>query len=240
MNQTNVNQLKTMLALQEASCAMYNPNWRKDRPAYADAIWTEAAEAFNHTRWEWWKEQKSGIDYGQINMEIVDVWHFVLSELLLHDEVDGVTYTGLIETIGREVQAADLGFGMEAVKRALRTMVGSAIVPQDESRIVMILASFVRLMRVVGMSWDTLYKLYVGKNALNQFRQDNGYKTDTKAYKSKWAEEKGWEDNQYLTEYLNTLESIPENSTEFRKQIMDALQTMYDSRDGSQTNKNES
>ena len=37
---------------------------------------------------------------------------------------------------------------------------------------------------------ETLYRLYVGKNILNQFRQDNGYKDDT--YIKVWN---GEEDN---------------------------------------------
>jgi hypothetical protein len=30
-----------------------------------------------------------------------------------------------------------------------------------------------------GLNLDSLYKLYVGKNILNQFRQDHGYKEGT-------------------------------------------------------------
>ena len=41
-----------------------------------------------------------------------------------------------------------------------------------------------------GLDLNTLYKLYVGKNILNQFRQDNGYKEGT--YIKVWD---GEEDN---------------------------------------------
>jgi hypothetical protein len=41
-----------------------------------------------------------------------------------------------------------------------------------------------------GLDLDTLYRLYVGKNILNQFRQDNGYKEGT--YVKVWD---GSEDN---------------------------------------------
>jgi hypothetical protein len=41
-----------------------------------------------------------------------------------------------------------------------------------------------------GLNLNELYKLYVGKNILNQFRQDNGYKDGS--YIKVWA---GEEDN---------------------------------------------
>ena len=41
-----------------------------------------------------------------------------------------------------------------------------------------------------GLNLETLYRLYVGKNILNQFRQDNGYKDGS--YIKVWA---GEEDN---------------------------------------------
>jgi hypothetical protein len=41
-----------------------------------------------------------------------------------------------------------------------------------------------------GLNLESLYQLYVGKNILNQFRQDHGYKEGT--YKKLWE---GREDN---------------------------------------------
>jgi hypothetical protein len=46
------------------------------------------------------------------------------------------------------------------------------------------------------MSWDELYRQYVGKNTLNMFRQDYGYKTGE--YRKTWRD--GREDNEHLAE----------------------------------------
>ena len=53
-------------------------------------------------------------------------------------------------------------------------------------------------MRALPMSFDELFRLYVGKNVLNGFRQDHGYKDGT--YRKTWA---GREDNEHLMELLD-------------------------------------
>jgi hypothetical protein len=50
---------------------------------------------------------------------------------------------------------------------------------------------------------QTLYKLYVGKNILNQFRQDNGYKDGS--YIKIWA---GEEDNVVMKRVLDDSSDI--------------------------------
>ncbi len=52
---------------------------------------------------------------------------------------------------------------------------------------------FATLIADAGMDWNALYKSYVGKNVLNFFRQDNGYKDGT--YIKIWE---GHEDNVVL------------------------------------------
>ena len=49
---------------------------------------------------------------------------------------------------------------------------------------------FFDLVLMSGLDLETLYRLYVGKNILNQFRQDNGYKEGS--YIKVWN---GTEDN---------------------------------------------
>lgn len=51
------------------------------------------------------------------------------------------------------------------------------------------------------MDSNELYRQYVGKNVLNFFRQDHGYKDGT--YHKIWN---GREDNEHLVDVLNTLD----------------------------------
>jgi hypothetical protein len=50
---------------------------------------------------------------------------------------------------------------------------------------------------------DELFKLYLGKNCLNKFRQNNGYKEKT--YLKMWGEE---EDNVFMKKIVDTTPNI--------------------------------
>jgi len=69
------------------------------------------------------------------------------------------------------------------------------------------------------MPFEELFKSYVGKNTLNFFRQDKGYKEGT--YIKEWD---GREDNEVLVEILNKLDSEEEN---FRHQLYQELADNY-------------
>jgi hypothetical protein len=57
-------------------------------------------------------------------------------------------------------------------------------------------------MVALPMSFDELYRTYVGKNVLNTFRLAHGYKTG--GYRKLWA---GREDNDHLVELARGLDS---------------------------------
>jgi len=74
------------------------------------------------------------------------------------------------------------------------------------------------------MDWVELYKLYVGKNTLNVFRQNNGYKDNTDGYKAQWAKPAGKEDNEYLTEILKYSDA---DSADFQKDLLRELNNVF-------------
>lgn len=57
------------------------------------------------------------------------------------------------------------------------------------------------------MSWEVLFRQYVGKNVLNFFRQDHGYKEGT--YIKVWAD--GREDNEHLVEIMQAVDAKADN-----------------------------
>ena len=70
-----------------------------------------------------------------------------------------------------------------------------------------LIKDFFELTVMSGLDLQTLYRLYVGKNILNQFRQDNGYKEGT--YIKVWngdednvVMKKIWEKNTEITPEL--------------------------------------
>ena len=75
------------------------------------------------------------------------------------------------------------------------------------------------IMKHLDMPFDELYEIYIGKNVLNMFRQDNGYKEGT--YNKVWN---GREDNEYLADIIKTLN--PDSRT-FQSDVYDALSQQY-------------
>ena len=75
-------QLKTMLVLQSNMNALVFDDWNHRNFAWHRAIYVEAAEMLEHLgAWKWWK--KGQPDIAQAQIELVDIWHFGLSMLLL-------------------------------------------------------------------------------------------------------------------------------------------------------------
>jgi hypothetical protein len=71
----------------------------------------------------------------------------------------------------------------------------------------------------VDLDFDSLYRAYVGKNVLNFFRQDHGYKEGT--YVKNWA---GREDNEHLVEVVSELDS---SAADFADLLYQALSERY-------------
>ena len=71
----------------------------------------------------------------------------------------------------------------------------------------------------IGRGFDDLYRTYVGKNVLNVFRQDHGYKSGE--YVKIWA---GREDNEVLTDLMAEIDS---DSPEFRDAVYQSLHAAY-------------
>jgi len=71
----------------------------------------------------------------------------------------------------------------------------------------------------MDMSFDELYEIYVGKNVLNMFRQDNGYKEGT--YNKVWS---GREDNEHLADIMKQLNG---DSLTFKDDVYAALLQKY-------------
>ena len=68
-------------------------------------------------------------------------------------------------------------------------------------------------------SFDELFRHYVGKNVLNFFRQDHGYKTGE--YIKIWN---GKEDNEVLMDVLRTTDA---SSANFKELVYNGLKSAY-------------
>jgi len=202
----NSQQIKTMLELQDAMNTKVNANWKSQGFEWYRAIWVECAELMDHYGWKWWKKQTP--DTEQVALELIDIWHFGLS-ILLQSGLSLEQATAKIQN-DLKITTDEKDFRLNLEKFASATL-------QDKQ---FHLNLFGRLMAGVNMSFDQLYRGYVGKNVLNFFRQDHGYKDGS--YKKHWFD--GREDNEHLVE---TIQSLDTTSASFKDDLYQALVVRY-------------
>jgi dimeric dUTPase (all-alpha-NTP-PPase superfamily) len=202
----NPQQIKTMLDLQDAMNTKVNANWKSQGYEWYRAIWVECAELLDHYGWKWWKKQSP--DTEQVALELIDIWHFGLSILLQ----SGLSLEQATAKIQNELKITtdEKDFRLDLEKFASATLLDKQFH----------LDLFGHLMAGVNMSFDQLYRGYVGKNVLNFFRQDHGYKDGT--YKKHWFD--GREDNEHLVESIQSLDAT---SASFKDDLYQALVVRY-------------
>jgi len=187
-------------------------DWKKNsKLKWYRAIWVESAELINYTNWEWWKLCPESIRDAQ--MELIDIWHFFLSDLLTNTNIISPTTITTIFDL-QAPQFDDHDFYLEAIRLETENLVKSCL----SYRPIESLYTFVTLCKLLDLNLEKLYKLYIGKNVLNKFRQNNGYKQKT--YKKIWD---GKEDNVYL---MNEIDRLEIDNT-FESQVYNILENKY-------------
>ena len=178
--------LQTMVQLQRSHNEKVHPQWDSQEYPFTRAIWIECAELMDHFGWKWWKHQEA--DFDQVKLELVDIWHFGLSALMIqHGD-------SVVDVVADEISRTYTSHDHSEFREAVEVLTGKAL--EGDFSIV----AFVATMRALPMSFEDLYAIYVAKNVLNVFRQEHGYKEGT--YRKSWA---GREDNEHLTELAQTL-----------------------------------
>lgn len=209
-------QARIMLELQAKMNAKVNPRWVEAAYPYLRAVIVEGAEAIEHHGWKWWKKQDC--DLSQLQMELVDIWHFTLSHLLLEvlgDEEAAMADLKTMLAEKGEVAFDGASYDIDALEllQKLELLIGLA----SAGRISIPL--FEGLLGDCRMDWNELFCQYVGKNVLNFFRQDHGYKEGT--YQKIWS---GKEDNEHLVEVLGELDS---DHADFQHNLYELLKDRY-------------
>ena len=196
--------LASMAAMQRRHNEQIHPEWGEQGHEYYRAVWVECAELLDHFGWKWWKRHSA--DRDQVVLEVVDIWHFGLSELIRAGEMN--------EALAKRLQASlaeptRLDFRL-AVEELARSSLSSHGFDID---------AFAGVMRALPLTFDELYETYVAKNVLNVFRQANGYASGE--YRKVWD---GREDNQHLSELVGTLDT---GAASFPEDLARALAIRY-------------
>jgi len=195
-----------MLAMQDEMNRAVDPDWLARGREWYRAIWIECAELMDHYGgWKWWKHSEP--DYRQALLEIVDIWHFGLSLRIRGEEPLAETARGIA---GDWFQPSDSRGFLEDVER-----LAECALAERRFEVALIPA----LLRQLGCGFDDLYSHYVGKNVLNGFRQEHGYRDGR--YQKRWQ---GREDNEHLSEILAELDC---DSPGYRERIHARLRERY-------------
>jgi hypothetical protein len=143
----------------------------------------------------------------QVKLEVVDIVHFGLSIRLMRAD----TLDAIAEDIAAEFENPN---ATADIKTSIELLAKETLVDQDAH-----FSIIAGIMNHLAMPFDELHEIYVGKNVLNMFRQDNGYKEGV--YMKMWN---GREDNEHLADILNRLDS---DSISFKNDIYNALEQAY-------------
>ena len=144
-------------------------------------VYMECAEMVDSFSWKHWKNISAEPDWDNLQIEVVDVWHFIIS-LAIEDYAKNMR--GGVEDLGINISAMDSfsklntnsnDFASQDVIIAKVESIMLLVLNKSELDLEMLISEFFDLVIMSGLNLDTLYRLYVGKNILNQFRQDNGY-----------------------------------------------------------------
>ncbi len=177
-------------------------NWRR-------CIYMECAELIDSFNWKHWKDINIEPDWDNITIELVDIWHFIMSLGLeyyknknlgtIDDLVAYVVDTKYFDEFCTDSIAPDSSDSLSIINN-IEHMMKDTLTQEDFYKIT---DDFFSAAIECGLSMEDLYKYYLGKNILNGFRQDHGYKEGT--YKKVWN---GKEDNDVMMRILEENSSL--------------------------------
>lgn len=198
--------LQDMAHLQNLHNQRINDDWRRSGFNYRRAVWVECAELMDHLGWKWWTIQNT--DKNQVLLEIVDIWHFGLSMMIIEEQI---TQKVAMEIEAFFNQPPEVTDQHQVIEEFVLAML-------EEERFAR--EKFFTICVAMQINFDMLHQHYLAKHVLNEFRQDNGYSTGK--YIKVWQ---GREDNQHLIEIVA---QAPTLDSTFKHRIYEALQNKYD------------
>ncbi|NOX16157.1 MAG: dUTPase [Epsilonproteobacteria bacterium] len=174
-------------------------NWKR-------CIYMECAELIDSFSWKHWKDIEKPIDWENAVIEIVDIWHFIISLVLEDGKINrgkgidrmvrDVTDVQGFESFTKEpysIKDAPSAEIINDIEKIIHETTGFNVDIYDS-----LLKNYFGLSLKCGVNLKILYKYYVAKNILNSFRQKHGYKDGN--YRKIWGDK---EDNIVMLEILD-------------------------------------
>ena len=195
-----MNQIEQMFLLQkqlndETNGEVWIKGYTKEnrKISWYRGIYMEVAEAIDSFNWKHWKNINDEPDWDNIRVELVDIWHFVMSESI---RIEDQSYAN--KHLDMKVKDDyDTDALISLLEMMLKLSITSSI-DKKVNNIREITDTFFTIISHLGIDVEDLYKRYVIKNQLNTFRQKNGYKDGS--YIKNWD---GVEDNVIAFDIMN-------------------------------------
>ena len=206
--------LQMLLLQQQLNDATNGEGWEKGTTKNGKLIdwkrctYLECAELIESYPWKHWKNIDAKPDYANIKIEAVDIWHFIMSQALedykilnhgnIEDLAANINALPNFQTFFADITPTTKNYyeQIEVVEHLMKTLFCGESTEK-------LIGAFIDVAVQSGLNLDTLYKLYIGKNILNQFRQDHGYKEGS--YIKIWN---GEEDNVTMQRVLEENEDV--------------------------------
>ncbi len=167
MEGTPESMLRAMVAMQEEHGREVAPIWKAAGFPFHRAVWMECAEALEAFRRRGAAPTKRA--EGLFRLEVVDVWHFGLCDLMARGE-DAFALRAFDPPPPPEME-----FERAATVMAERALILPFFAP----------GAFAGMLQAASMSAEDLLRLSAGKHALSLFRLRNGAKQG--AYDPRWS-----------------------------------------------------
>lgn len=210
-------QLSDMLNAQhQCNIAASGANYMEQNLPFHRAAAVEAAEFAGHLGYKWWK--KFNPDFPQAQLELIDIWHFLMSCWLKEYPDYSINQVANIMS-SFDTRAELCQPTAESINSILiinDSFIGRVSLTDLNQSTYLLFTLFHKM----GLSATEVYFQYACKNALNLLRYQNGYLSGTYK-KNEWpvpGKEGVHEDNEYLTwlmdhyrEQPNLIEPIIEN-----------------------------
>ena len=215
----NIGHYNEIVALQRELNMKIDPNWIANKLNWKLAINLETAELLDSMNWKWWK--KGSTDWANIEIELIDLFHFILAKLIELTSTDALIPIIIAREMKLKKELKD-SIPLKTLKEKeillMDIMNNKFLLANNTENIIGVAVAWLDAWYLIGNDMDYLFKMYKMKYVLNNFRQDNGYKEGT--YKKIWN---GSEDNvvaQLLTKDI-------ENNSDFLDTLYTGLKEYY-------------
>jgi len=200
---------KEIVKLQRSLNDKIDPNWISNELDWQLAITLESAELLDSTDWKWWKKGKT--DWKNIEIELIDLFHFLLAKLIETNTVDAIIPLFIAN------QNKTFDFDDEQKTQYIIEEGKELIKYNHLDNIILTFSSWLNCWLAVS-DYETLFKVFKMKYVLNNFRQDHGYKEGT--YIKDWD---GVEDNVVAQDIIVNLDY----DEKFEENLYNKLEEIY-------------